>query len=217
MASVPPRNNALLIPLIVVSLIALLEAAVIAMLLLAPRDAGNVTTVTSPTSTAASLQNQGSSPTATLSTEQPTTSAATTTEPQSDNLPRGKVGERVESAGVVLTVVSVSNDPDPALQNILDLGEDEKYIAVEVLLENNTGNSFFYGSAQFKLKDENGFEYEGSLPYREPSMGFGTIVNREKVRGFLSYIVPKSATSLNLIYQLGGGSDYQTIYIDLGQ
>jgi hypothetical protein len=217
MSTVPPRNNALLIPLIVVSLLALMEAAVIIMLLLAPRGTTGPVVVAVPSPTAVASQNTASVQTPTRVADQPTISAEATSPPESSDLPSGSVGDRVESAGVALTVLSVTDEPDAALSNILDLAEDEKYLATEVLLENNTGDSFFYGSAQFKLKDDRGFEYSGSLPYREPSMGFGTLVNREKVRGYLSFIVPTAATGLSLIYQAAAGSDYETIYIDLGQ
>ena len=130
---------------------------------------------------------------------------------------RGKIGERMESGGYVLTVLGIYDEPDAELRNIPDLNEDQRYVAAEILLENRTDESFFYGGSQFRFKDRDEFEYVGTLDYRQPGIGLGTIVPGERVRGFLSYIVPKYAASHSLIYQAPADLDYRTIYVSLDE
>ena len=71
------------------------------------------------------------------------------------------------------------------------------------------------GSSRFRLKDSDDFEYSGVLDYRQAGIGLGTITPGERVRGFVSFIVPKDATGLSLIYQGPADAGYQTIYVSL--
>jgi hypothetical protein len=206
-----PGRTPLLIALIVVSLIALLEGLVIVFLLAAGITRPVATQTEAPTPAAQVVQ--GASSTSTPESAGPTSEAPP---PSGTGGPvRGKVGERIESAGFVVTVLSVHDEPDPDLANILDLNEDQRYIATEVLLENETPDGFFYGGSQFRLKDNEDFEYVATLDYRQPGIGLGTIVPGERVRGFLSFIVPKEASGLNLTYQAPTGGDYRTIYVSI--
>lgn len=203
----------LVVALIAVSLIALLEGVVIVFLLAAGITRSVATQTGDPTPAAQVVQ--GNSAT---STPASSGSAAAATQPSGRGGPvRGTVGERIKSAGFVVTVLNVYDEPDPDLAIILDLNEDQRYIAAEVLLENETSDGFFYGGSQFRLKDKNDFEYVATLDYRQPGLGLGTIVPGERVRGFLSFIVPKEASGLNLIFQAPTGGDYRTIYVSLDQ
>lgn len=209
-AAASARMNVLIIPLVIVSLLALAEAAIIIMLLVS----SSMQSATRTTTPVANLQqNGGATPTVAV---QGGVQPEVTQEPGTD-LPRGKVGERVDSAGFAITVVDVYHEPDPGLEGILDLREDQQYLAIDVVLENETGSSFFFGSASFRLKDSDGFEYSESLDYREPALNFGTLTHGERVRGFLSFVLPSDVQGLSLIYQNSGIPNYQTIYIDLGQ
>jgi hypothetical protein len=208
-----PSRNPLLVALIVVSAIALLEAVVIVLLLVTSLLRPAVTQTTVPTAVAQATQ--GAPATATL--------AAGSSVPDTLDVPagtgplRGKIGERVESGGYVLTVLGVYDEPDAELRNILDVNEDQRYIAAEILLENRTDESFFYGGSQFRLKDRDDFEYVGTLDYRQPGIGLGTIVPGERIRGFLSYIVPRDAAGISLIYQAPADAGYRTIYVSLDE
>lgn len=210
------RSTVLPAALIAVSVIALLEAVVI-VYLLAARNNGPVE-IQVPQSGSPTVVAQVTQDVAGTSTPARSDPGQQATQPSVDtDLPRGAVGETVESGGFALTVRGVYDEPDPELQIILDVGEEEQYIATEVVLENRSNDSFFYASSQFKLKDSADFEYVETLDYREPAFGLGTMVPGERVRGYLSFIVPRDASGLSLIFQPGAGADYQTIYIDLGQ
>jgi hypothetical protein len=121
----------------------------------------------------------------------------------------------MESAGFVLTVLDVYDDPDPDLKVLLDLNSDERYLAAEIVLENRRSDGFFYGGSEFRLKDKDDYEYVATLDYRQPGIGQGTLGPGERVRGFLSYIVPREAKGLSLIFQAPADSSYRTIYISL--
>jgi len=127
------------------------------------------------------------------------------------------VGETVESGGFALTVRGIYHEPDADLENIFDIGDDEQYIAADLVLENHSNDSFFYASSQFKLTDSADFEYVETLDYRQPAFGFGTMGPGERVRGNVSFVVPRSTSGLSLIFQPGAGSGYRTIYISLDQ
>jgi hypothetical protein len=196
-----------------VLLLALVEGLVIVFLLIGgQRGTGPADTSAGVTQTQPQDQSQSQSP------DQVQNQNSTPGDSGGSDLPRGRVGERVESAGIAITVVQVVNEPDPEVASILDLRDDQKYLAMEVILENNSGDSIFYTSATFKLRDKDDFEYsQVPLSYRFPELDFGTLANREKVRGYVDYVLPKDTAGLRLIYQNGGVAGYQTIYIDLGQ
>jgi hypothetical protein len=213
-----PSTRSPILPaaLVAVTAIALVEALVIVFLLAGRDTSSSAANVPQPGgSTVAAQVTQAQPPTAAPNASDP--DPATPQPPGDTGLPRGSVGEKVESGGFALTVLSVHNGPDADLANILDVREDERYIATEIALENMTGDSFFYAGSQFKLKDRNDFEYERTLDYRQPGFGSGTMVPGERVRGYLSFIVTKDASDLSLIFQPGTGDGYQTIYISLGQ
>src|SRR3954470_17879638 len=71
----------------------------------------------------------------------PATARATgpTTAPAAAGITPGKVGQRLESAGIVVTVVKVAHAPEAKWKAIVHVGDDEKFIDLELLLENNTG------------------------------------------------------------------------------
>ena len=202
-------RSPLLIALIAVSIIAIIEGIAIVFLL--------ASGITRPVDVQAGQSPQSGAPTPvvqevhvsaspTASDIEPTAVAAQP--PAGGDLPRGRVGDRIESGGYVLTVVGVYDEPDPDLAIILDLKPDQRYIAAEVLLENRTAESFLYAGSQFRLKDSDDFEYTGDLDYRQPGLELGTMVPGERVRGFLSFVVPKEAAGLSLIYQAPADAGY---------
>jgi hypothetical protein len=118
---------------------------------------------------------------------------------------------------MALTVLTVANEAG-YYRDILHLGPDQKYIDVDVVLENVNRGGVFYDSAFFKLKDPDGFEYRKyPTDYTLPAFGFGTMVAGEKARGHMNWIVPKSVSGWNLVCDMAHISDLRTIYIDLGQ
>jgi hypothetical protein len=133
-------------------------------------------------------------------------------------LTRGKAGERVESAGLAITLVGVSNERQGMAKQLVSVGEDEKYLDVEVLIENNTGRPFKYFTTSFSLKDAQHYDHPpNSLRVSRPSLEYGTIVQGEKVRGHIEFTVPKKASGLTLVYSDADLPGYKAIDIDLGQ
>lgn len=214
--SSPTSSGLLRAALIFVSVLALAEAAVIVYLLSASGSRTTEAQVPNLSNPAPSARvTDGTTDDATPYAIVPT--AQSTPDSANGALPRGKVGETIESGGFALTVRGTYHEPDADLQNIFDFGDDEQYIAADLVLENRSNDSFFYASSQFKLKDAADFEYVETLDYRQPAFGFGTMGPGERVRGYVSFVVPRSASGLSLIFQPGAGSGYRTIYISLGQ
>ena len=129
----------------------------------------------------------------------------------------GKVGDRVESAGVALTVVAVTHEP--RYKEIFTPAAGQQFVGVEVLLENTGTQPHKYFSTGFQLKDPQSRTYNGNaLGVADPPLGYGTLVPTEKVRGHLAFVVSKEATGLTLTYTSGdAGPGDRPIYIELGQ
>jgi hypothetical protein len=131
---------------------------------------------------------------------------------------RGKVNQRVESAGLAITVVGVTNEP--RFKEVTAPPASQKFVGVEVLLENTGDSGHQYFSTSFKIKDPQDRVYgSGGLGVGDPPLDWGTIVQGEKVRGHIAFVVPKDATGLTVAYMPPGGdpSNYRPIHIDLGQ
>ena len=131
---------------------------------------------------------------------------------------RGKVNQRVESAGLAITVVGVTNEP--RFKEVTAPPASQKFVGVEVLLENNGDRGHQYFSTSFKIRDPQDRVYaSGGLGVGDPPLDWGTIVQGEKVRGHVAFVVPKDAAGLTLAYMPAGGGppNYRPIHIDLGQ
>jgi hypothetical protein len=147
----------------------------------------------------------------------PATGAATAPAAASGITP-GKVGQRVESAGIVVTVVKVAHAPDAKWKDIVHVADDEKFIDLELLLENNTGKDLSAYPSLLKLKDDQDQEYgHDAITGVGQPLGFSAIGQGQKLRGHLSYTVPKSAKGLRLIYALDGVKGYKPILVEVGE
>lgn len=198
-------TNRLLIPLALVSILCIVEAVVIAFLL---GRGHSPPPVTAELSTPAGAQHD---------TPAPAPEAPTPSKPTTPSIARGKVGQPVDSGGVIMTVVTVSNEP--RFKELFTPGPTEKFVDVEVLIENRTQKGFGYYSNQFTLKDGRDRLFSSTaLGAGEPALGWGTIVQGDKVRGHLAFVLPRDATGLTLtcpIDDTPGGA--HAIHIDLGQ
>jgi hypothetical protein len=133
--------------------------------------------------------------------------------PAAGHIARGKVGDRVESAGVALTVVAVTHEPQ--YKEVFTPPAGQQFVGVEVLLENTGTTPHKYFSTSFQLKDPQSRTYNGNaLGVADPPLGYGTLVPTEKVRGHLAFVVPKDVTGLTLTYTPG---DAGSVYVELGQ
>lgn len=203
--------NPLLLALVVVSCVALAEAAVILVML-----AGRSPSPTSPTAAGVTVTNAGGG-----SAERALAGAgargagevagAGMTQAPSKDMVRGKRGERVESRGFAITVEKINDKPvsDPLGQ----VGPEQRYLALLLLVENNTGDNISFYDTSFRMQDGQSFEYKPlAMKLTGPALGWRNLGNRETMRGWVDFIVPKSSTGLELIYTHLA----QPIHVELG-
>ena len=199
------EGNRLLLPLVGVSVLCVAEAVVIAFLL-----GRGGAPPPSPTASAPEL------PAAVSPTAPPAAAAQKDGPAPGPAVVRGKVGHRIESAGLALTVVGVTNEP--RYKEVTAPPPTQKFVGVEVVMENNAGGPHPYYSTSFRIKDGRDRSYTaGGLGVGDPPLGYGTIVTGEKVRGHLAFVVPKEATGLTLTYGPNEAPPtYRPIHIELG-
>ena len=224
-------KNPLALPLLIVSLVAGVEA--VALLVLLSRDArpapalqqASLPQVQPQTQTRPQEQAQPQPQSATQPAAAPGASSASAAAPAappatapsapSEGVARGRKGQRVESAGFGVTVEEITDQP--TYPNLLTLGPDQRYLALLLVVENNTGGNAGLFPAMFRLQDEKGFEYERGLPLKQPALEWRTMGNRESIRGYIDFVVPKSARGLKLIYSDLPAAGSKPIHVELGE
>ena len=83
-----------------------------------------------------------------------------------------------------------------------------------LLVENNTGGNISFWPVQFRLQDSQSYEYQPlAMKLIAPAMEWRNLGNRETVRGYVDFIVPRSAKGLSLIYTHLA----QPIHVDLDE
>jgi hypothetical protein len=208
-------RNPLALPLLIVSLVAGVEAVALLALVSRRPHAQPVVQQASlpPPPTQPGPQAQFPAPPA--ESAAPASAAPPTTLPASpsDGVARGRKGQRVESAGFGITVEEITDQP--TYPNLLTLGPDARYLALLVVVDNNTGGNVGLYPAQFILHDEKGFEYDRGLPVKQPTLEWRTMGNRESIRGYIDFVVPKSAKGLTLIYSDVPAAGSKPIHIEL--
>ncbi len=180
------KTNPLFLPLVIVSSLALAEAIGLVIVLVM-------------------LARQGPSP------APPGVGTAGTARPPAE-MPHGKRGERVESAGFAITLEKIVYRPpsDP----LGEVGPERRYLALLLLVENNTGGNLSFYPVQFRLQDSQSYEYQPlAMKLIAPALEWRNLGNRETVRGYVDFIVPKSAKGLSLIYTHLA----QPIHVDLDE
>ena len=111
----------------------------------------------------------------------------------------GKVGQRVELAGIALTVTKVERT-DKILE-FLSAKEGNIYVIADLLIENIGNDRIDYNLYSFKVKDGDAYEYQpGMAP--DPMLQFGSLEPGEKVRGNVGFEIKAEATQLVLSYSL---------------
>ena len=208
-----PGRNPLTIPLIAVSAIAVLEGILLGVLLQRDRTPATVAMSASPPPVPA-VAKEDASPAAPESAPAPAPEA----QKQEAGAARGKVGERVESAGLAITVEKLLAEPQ-TYKDQVTIGADQRYLAQLVRVDNNTGGNARLFPSQFTLKDEQGFPYQQlNIHGTRPALEWRTLANRETVRGYADFVVPKSAKGLTLLYSdTSYAKGAQPIHVDLGQ
>jgi hypothetical protein len=192
-----------MLPLLAMSTVALLEASVIVVLLLR----GDRSTQPVALAPVATTSNQSS--------PSPASQANPATTPTA---PHGKVGERVASGGFGITVEKILREPQ-TYKDQVTIGPDQRYIALRLRIDNDTGHNAQLFPSQFVLKDDQGFTYDPlGIHGTMPALEWRALANRETVRGYVDFLCPKTAAGLVLTYgDTSQVKEGQPIQIDLGQ
>jgi hypothetical protein len=152
-------------------------------------------------------------PTATVvPTIRPTVAPTTAPSPTVAHVP--VIGDRVESAGVAITVNSVKRLATTGPFSKAEAGKE--FAVVDVTVENPGRDNAPYNPFYFKVKDAEGFEYNTAFASLDQALKSGELAKGEKARGLIAFQVPVGDKGLVLSYQpivLFGG--YQTIRINL--
>jgi hypothetical protein len=222
-SSLSRPRNALILPLAVVSVVAVLEAAALVILLLRQP----VSSASPPTGVAVRPEPAPVPPVTppAASSASPTSTAAanTVSEAQSPRasaaagVARGKVGERVASAGFGITVEKIYHEPQ-TYKDMVTIGPQERYLALLIAADNNTGGNAGLYPSMFQLQDSQGFGYDPlGVKGTMPTLEWRTMGNRETVRGHIDFVIPKSAKGLTLVYSGVSAAGAQPIHVELGE
>ncbi len=141
-------------------------------------------TETQPTNNPTSVPKETEVPPTATSTPKPTIS---------------KVGERVESAGIALTVLNVQKMKSAGF---ITAEEGNELVDIEVVLENmDRDDKAPYNPFYFKVKDADGYEYDTSFGSLDPSLQSGDLSKGERARGHVAFEVPEHAIGLVVSYE----------------
>ena len=201
-----PTRNPLLLPLVIVSNIAVIEAIVVVVLISAggSRDPAPAAPTSAEPAGAAAAAAAAQPTRVSPSNGSPTTTITL--------VARGTVGRKVRSAGFAMTVEKIVREPTN--KELANIPNDKRYLALLVAVENNTGGNDTIYPSQFVLKDAQGFQYGRlDLPLIAQALEWRSMGNRETVRGYVDFTVPANAKGLTLIYP----RDPQPIHIDLDE
>lgn len=83
--------------------------------------------------------------------------------------------------------------------------EGNKLISIEVIYENNSNIEGTYDPSNFILKDEQDHQFNREYTGKTPQLESGTLLAKQKVRGFITYKVPQTTTSFSVIYSSSAG------------
>ena len=112
-----------------------------------------------------------------------------------------------------MTVLTISHEP--RFKELFTPSPSEKFLDLEILIENNSPRPFAYYPNQFTIRDDKSRPYSSTaLGAGDPALTWATLVPGDKARGHLAFVLPKTATGLTLTYPV---TDATAIHIDLGQ
>lgn len=124
-----------------------------------------------------------------------------------------KIGDSVQSGDYVLTVHGIADNVLPETDIYDRPKEGNKYYAVEVTVENKGSDVISYNVIYFKLQDSEGYTYDYTGSYKEPWLGYGDLQPGRKVRGWITFEIPKNSSNLELIFQPITYNPFDTVQI----
>jgi len=110
-----------------------------------------------------------------------------------------KVGERVKLGNYYLTVNGFEDYVEE--NEYMQPDEGNKFLAVDVTIENGGTESASYNALDFEIQDSESYTYDTSMATKAPDLGSGDLQEGRKIRGWVTFEVPTTATGLELIYQ----------------
>jgi len=107
-----------------------------------------------------------------------------------------KMGEQIKLGNNVMTV----NNCEMILADKDIDNPADKYLAIEVTIENLGEKPIQYYSVDFILRDQHGYVYNPTIVKKNPDLGFGDLPARSKKRGWITFEIPFESY-VELIYQ----------------
>lgn len=125
----------------------------------------------------------------------------------------GKVGDTITQGDYIITVVSVETAQE--FGDFVKVKEGNIFVATELIVESGAAAGVSVNPLYISVKDAEGFEYTSTILGKEPSLkSQNDLPAGEKMRGWVTFEVPTTATGLILTYQPLGGN--VRIRFDLG-
>lgn len=110
-----------------------------------------------------------------------------------------KFNERISLSHSGFVTVTAPEDYIP--KNTYDRAkEGNKFVAIEVLYENESDTDEGYDPSNFELKDKNDYRYKRSYSGKAPVLDWGTLPAYQKARGFITYEVPTDTEISEVLY-----------------
>lgn len=127
-----------------------------------------------------------------------------------------KVGETVKEGGYIITLANVETAKQ--FGEFFQAAAGNKLIAVELLIESAASSGVNANPFYVTIKDASGYVYSSSGFGKEPALqSQNDMPIGEKIRGWVTFEIPETATNLVLIYEPLSFTDTIRIRFDLGQ
>jgi len=111
-----------------------------------------------------------------------------------------EIGQAVQFGDYRLTVMDF-NGAVKSDNEYLQPKENNKFVGVEVLIENTGKEPKSFNELDFTIQDKNAYTYQSTYSIMEPSLGSGDLQPGRKVRGCITFEIPENDSGLELIYQ----------------
>lgn len=112
-----------------------------------------------------------------------------------------KVGDLVDLNGKTMAVNAVA--PYTSGNQFLAPKSGNKFVTVDITLQNNAKDPYTYNALEFKLHDNQDYGYDEAVSDKTPALSTGTIQPGEKTRGFITFEIPTDNTPAKLVYTPG--------------
>lgn len=125
--------------------------------------------------------------------------------PTETKVPMTKLGDTVEKNGVSLSAVSVENPATPSVMSeYIKVPSGYKVVAIEIIIGNISSSTPVAVNPLYAvLVDGEGFTYTAwdALGYRDGQVETIDLNTGEKIKGWVSFIVPENAVPFSIKYE----------------